>query len=151
MSLGKKNRRFETLKISPRIAKNLVFELKLQAKQRRTTESGLIEAALRTFLSQTEHESVIDRRLNKVQEQNEKIKLEQRILLETLAAFVKTYFMHTVEIPYAQKLFSEEKDLVRFEQFMVIIANAFKNETLFMEVIDERIVTEKDSGNEVIQ
>lgn len=151
MTLGKDSRRSETAQIHPRIARSLVLELKRQARQRRTPESGIVEAALKTFLSQTEHEAVIDRRLNKLQKQLEKMRREQQILLETVATFVKVYLAHTPEIPDLQKPFSEEKGLQRFERFIGIIANAFENETLFREAINERILTEKDFEREVLQ
>ena len=150
MTLGKDSRRSETAQIHPRIARGLALELKRQARQRRTPESGIVEAALKTFLSQTEHEAVIDRRLNKLQKQLEKMRREQQILLETVATFVKVYLAHTPEIPDTQKSLSEEKGLRRFERFIGIIANAFENETLFREAIDERIMTEKDFEKEVV-
>ena len=150
MTLGKDNHRSETTQIHPRIPRGLALELKLQARKRKIPESGITEAALRIFLSQTEHEAVIDRRLNKLQKQLEKMTREQKILLETVATFVKVYLAHTPEIPDAQKSFSEEKGLVRFERFIRLISNAFENETLFMEAIDERIVKEKDFEKEVV-
>lgn len=144
MSLKNKNRRFETTKICPRIANGLVLELKQQAKQRKTTESSLLEAALKTFLSQTEHESVMDRRLNKIQSQNEEIRREQQILLETLAAFVKVYLGHTPEIPESQKRLAEENALERFKRFATLVSSAFENETWFGETVKERIMAKKD-------
>lgn len=141
---GRSSRRSETTQIHPRISKGLVSELKLQARRRRTSETDIVEAAVKTFLDQTEHESVIDRRLNKLQEQSEKMSREHQVLLETLATFVKVYLAHTPEVPEAQKPFLEEKGLKRFDQFIGLVAQAFEDQILFRERIEDRILTKED-------
>lgn len=148
MSLRDKNRRFETIQISSRIAKDLVLELKRQAKQRQTTESSILEAALETFFNQTEHASVIDRRLNKLQEQNGEMKRELQILLETVATFVKVYLAHTPEIQASQKQLFEENSLPRFERFIRLIVRSLENETLFRQAIDEKMMPHQDFNRE---
>lgn len=149
MKFGKSPRRSETTQIHPRISKALAPELKLEARRRRTSKSDIVDAALKTFLNQTEHESVIDRRLNNLQEQLERITREQKMLLETLATFIKVYLAHTAEFPEAQKPLLEEKGLKRFEKFMGLLAHTFDNETLFGEAIKERIMNQKDFTNKI--
>lgn len=144
MTLGRDTRRSETTQINPRIARSLVLELKLQAKRRRTSVSDIVEAAVVTFLNQTEHEAVIDHRMDKLQKKLEAMNLEQKMLLETLVTFIKVYLAHTAEFPEAQKPLLEEKGLKRFEKFIGLVAQAFENEVLFREKIEERILTQKD-------
>lgn len=144
MTLGRDTRRSETSQIHSRISRSLVLELKLQARRRKTSVSDIVEAAVMTFLNQTEHEAVIDHRMDKHQKQLEKVSREQQILLETMATFVKVYLAHTPEFPEAQKALLEEKGLKRYEKFIGLVAHAFENEILFRETIEERIMTKKD-------
>lgn len=146
MTSDKTPRRSQTTQIHPRVSKTLVLELKLQARRRRTSVSNIIEAAVMTFLNQKEHESVIDRQLEKLQDQNGKIKRELQILIETQAAFMKVYLAHTPEIPESQKRAAEENSLRRFERFIALVANTFKDEQLFQEAVEEKILTKEDFG-----
>ena len=151
MTPAKDTPRSVTTQIHPRITKGLVSEIKLEARRRRTSGSDIVEAAIKTFLNQTEHEAVIDHRLDKLQKQLEKMRLEQQILLETMATFVKVYLAHAPEVPETQKQSAEEKGLKRFERFTELIAHAFENETLFRGVIEEKIMTPKDFEKEAVK
>lgn len=131
-------------KIHLRVSESLAKELKSQAKLRNTSRDAIAEAALKTFLSQTEHQAVIDRRLNKLQRQNEKLAQDIQILLETVATFAKIYLVHTPEIPLEQKKRMEDKGADRFEKFVHLISRAMQNDHLFRSVIDERIMEKQD-------
>lgn len=147
MISGKDNRRFETKQIHPRIDKELVQELKRESRQRKKPESVIVEAALKIFFSQTEHEAVIERRLNKLQIQSEKLLEEQQCLLETLATFVKVYLAHTPAIPDSHKAASEEGAVQRFERFVQLVSRALENKTLFKNAIEEQSSYDRESSN----
>ena len=136
--------KLKKVQIHPRVSSPIANELKRQAKQRDTPESAIVEAALKTFLSQTEHEAVIDRRLNKLQKQIERLSQDQQITLETLATFAKVYLIHTPELPLEQKKSAEDNGANRFEKFVRLISRAMSNKHLFREAVDERIVQESD-------
>lgn len=131
-------------RIQPKISTAIARELKRTAKMRNVAENAIVEAALKTFLSQTEHEAVIDRRLNKLQRQIEKLTQEQQIVLETLANFAKVYLVHTPEIPLEQKVYAEEKGAERFEKFVNLISRALSRKHLFREAIDERVMEARE-------
>lgn len=129
MSPGKDKRRFETQQIHPRIAKELVQELKRESRQRKKPESVIVEAALKIFLSQTEHEAVIERRLSTLQNQIERLLQEQQCLLETLTTFVKVYLVHTPAIVDSQKSSAEQGAIERFDRFIELVARGLERKT----------------------
>jgi len=131
-------------RIQPKISSTIANELKRHARLRNVAENAIVEAALRTFLSQTEHEAVIDRRLNSMQRQIEKLAQEQQIVLETVANLAKVYLIHTPEIPLEQKKYAEEHGAERFEKFVNLISRALANKHLFREAIDERVMEARD-------
>lgn len=136
--------KIKKVQLNSRVPTALASELKLQARLRNTTESLIVESALKTFLGQTEHQAVIDKRLNKLQKQLDDLAREQQLTLETLATFAKVYLIHTPEIPNSQKEQAEDFGMKRFNKFIQLISKALSSRRLFRDAVDDQIMEESD-------
>lgn len=126
------------------VPKYIAAELRRTATMRRTTISAIATAAFKETLENSEGDSVIDKRLNRLQRQYERTHREQQILTETLASFVKVYLAHTPIISDEQKADAERYGAERFEKFLGIIRRAFTENHTFVEMVEEKEFTEED-------
>jgi len=141
---AKKGKGLERKRVYSRISASVSSELKRVSAQRGVPECAIVEAALKTFLSQTEHEAVIAKRLNRLQRQYERIHRDQRVLIETLATFVKVYLAHTPAIPEEKKKEMEKKAGIRFDRFVQILSRTFENSDSFLAQMDEKVLSLSD-------
>lgn len=126
-------------------------EIKRTAKMRCLTRSGVVETWVKTAMSQTENDAVIDRRLNRLQRQYERMHQDHQILTETLAAFVKNYLAHMQIVSPEQRKETERLGDQRFKQFLVLVQEAFKEGVLFADLVKEKIFSEEDFEQEEAQ
>lgn len=133
-----------TGKLNHRVPQSLIDEMRKTARERGTAQGSVLEAAMRMYFSETEHEAVLDRRLNKLQKQIERLTKEQQLTLETLACFIQLYLAHTPEIPLERKEEMEENVAERLDKVVNKITRAVSRKTLFRNLIDEKILSEID-------
>ena len=127
-----------------RLPTHIIDELRRTARMRRTSQSAIVETALKNLLSETEHGDVVERRLNRLQRQYEGMRGEQKMLLETLATFIKVYLTHTPAISSGQKQEAESLGAQRFERFVQIIQGALGSEQGFADLLSEQVFEEDD-------
>ena len=140
----KKRRKDTTKKISHHISTPIVDELKRVAFQRRVTEYSFIEAALEIFLSQTEQDAIVARRLDRLHRQNEKLNRDQHILLETLILFIKVFLAQTEETPESERVAAKDRGAKRFNNFTNRLLQVFQEGRLYKDVIEEKMVQKND-------
>ena len=142
--IPKKRRRDTTKKLSHHISTLTVEELKRVAFQRRVTESSIIEAALEAFLSQSEHDAVVARRLDRLNRQAERLNRDQHILLETIILFIKVFLAQTEEPKEAEREMAKERGGKRFDKFTNLLLQVFQEGHLFKNIIEDKILKEED-------
>ena len=124
---------------------DVVFEdLKRTSKTRRLTYSTIVTTVLKGGLRQSENDEVIDRRLNRMQRQYERMHKDQQILTETLASFVKVYITHTPIISAEQREEAERHGDERFERFLGMVEQAINDGKTFADLVKEKVFKEKD-------
>jgi hypothetical protein len=95
------------------------------ACMKRVTKSGIVAAALASYLSPDggdRREALIAKRLEKLTHSFERMDRDQAILIETLALFIRHHFAIAPTIPEAQQDAARAQGRARFEQFIEQLA-----------------------------
>jgi len=145
--MTKKDKRLTTTQIHPRIDNLLAEELRRMAKLRNTTESSIVEESIRVFLSQTDSETLIIKRLERVSRQLTRFSKDQELLSETLATFIKVYLTLTPDLESNQKSSAESRGVQRFERFLSIVSKAFIDDKRFGPMVEDKIAENTTGAN----
>jgi hypothetical protein len=95
------------------------------ATMKRTSKSGIVAAALASYLSPEgadRREALTARRLGQLSHQFDRLERDQAILIETVALFVRHQLAVTVPIPEAHQDAARAQGRARFEQFIEQLA-----------------------------
>jgi hypothetical protein len=122
----------------------LIVETKRIAKMRRLTSSTIVETALKMVVNQSESDAVIDRRLNRLQRQYERIHKDQQILIETLVQFVKVNLALTPVISEEQTAEAERNGAERLKRFVEMVRCAYGEDKPFADLVQEKVFKEED-------
>lgn len=122
----------------------MVQQIKYIATESGVTEGSIVEAALRDYLGKTEHEDILLKKSDKVSRQIERLRREQKALLEVLSSFIRVYLTHAQDIPEHEKANAEMKGARKFARFMELVAKALEESKPFFDELDEKRFEHKD-------
>ncbi|ETI64962.1 CopG family transcripitonal regulator [Sphingobium sp. C100] len=95
--------------------------LKVLAATKGVSQSGVIAAALASFLSSDgadRREAAIAKRLDRIHHLFERVERDQTILIETLALFVRLYLATTTPLGAGQQDAARAQGRARFQEFI---------------------------------
>jgi len=111
------------------------------AAAKRTSRSAIVAAALFSHLSPDggeRREAATAKRIEKLTLQFDRLERDQAILIETLALFIRHYFIAALAIPEAHQEAAKAQGKLRFEQFVEQLARTLqRGESLVREVFQE--------------
>lgn len=122
----------------------MVQQIKYIATERGVTEGSVVEAALRDYLGKTEHEDILLKKSDKVSRQIERLRREQKAMLEVLSSFIRVYLTHAQDIPEHEKANAEMKGARKFARFMELVAKALEESKPFFDELEEKRFESKD-------
>lgn len=130
----------------------LLKQLDAFARQNGASKSGVIEAALMSFLSPDStdrREAAIARRLDRLTRQYARIERAQTVALETLALFVRHHLSTTAPLPASERADALAKGEERFAQFVEQLGRELaKGPSLIDRVVEEATPEADDFFNE---
>jgi len=111
------------------------------AAAKRTSRSAVVAAALFAHLSPdggARREAATAKRIEKLTQQFDRLERDQAILIETLALFIRHYFIAAPSVPEPHQEAAKAQGKLRFAQFIEQLARILqRGESLVREVFDE--------------
>jgi hypothetical protein len=132
------NKMLNSKQVNTRLPIHMVQQIKYIASERGVPEGSIIEAALRDYLGKTEHEEILLKKSDKIARQIEKMRRENKAMLEVLSMFIRVYLTHTQEIPEHEKTNSELKGARKFSRFMELVAKSLEENKPFFDELEEK-------------
>lgn len=130
--------------VNTRLPIHMVQQIKYIAQEGGITEGSVVEAALRDYLGKTEHEEILLKKSDKISRQIEKLRRDQRVMLEVLSSFVRVYLTHAQEIPEHEKTNAELKAARKFTRFMELVAKGLDENKPFFDELEEKRFSKED-------
>ncbi|MCY4119744.1 MAG: CopG family transcriptional regulator [Rhodospirillales bacterium] len=131
-----------------RVPADLGDRLGREATRRGVTQTALVEAALRSFLTPEaadRRDEVLIRRLDRVTRSLGRLSRDHVIISETLALFVRYFLVVTPPIPDDEQDAARALGLERFEYFVTQLAERVAGgRTLLDDVLEEIRPAERD-------
>lgn len=122
--------------VNTRLPLHMVQQIKYVASERGTTEGSIIEAALREYLGKTEQEAILLKQSEKISRKLERMRRENKAMLEVLSSFIRVYLTHAAEIPEHEKAQAELKGARKFARFMELVAKALEENKPFFDELE---------------
>lgn len=130
--------------VNTRLPIHMVQQIKYVASERGASEGSIIEAALRDYLGKTEHEDILLKKSDKLARQVEKLRRENKVVLEVLSAFIRVYLTHSQDIPEQEKTNAELRGARKFARFMELVSKSLEENKPFIDELEERQFSRED-------
>lgn len=130
--------------LNTRLPIHMVQQIKYISQERGVTEGSVVEAALRDYLGKTENEDILLRKSDKMSRQIEKLRREQRAMMEVMSSFIRVYLTHAHDIPEQEKPDAELKGARKFARFMEFVAKTLDENKPFFDELEEKRFTRED-------
>lgn len=124
--------------VNTRLPIHMVQQIKYVATERGVSEGSIIEAALREFLGKTEQEELLLKKSDKISRQIERIRRENKAMLEVISSFIRVYLTHTPDIPEHEKMNAENKGTKKFARFMDLVSKSLEENKPFFDELEEK-------------
>lgn len=142
--MNTRNKLINSKQVNTRLPIHMVQQLKYVSKERGVTEGSIVEAAVRNYLGKTENEDVVLKKIDRMSRQIDKLRKENKAMLEVVSSFVRVYLTHTQEIPEHQKREAENKGSRKFARFMELVAKNLESSKPFFEELELKQFTKED-------
>ncbi len=133
---------------SVRVPAGLGEQVGREAARRGVTQTALVEAALRSFLTPEgadRRDEILIRRLDRITRSLGRLSRDHIVISETLALFVRYFLVVTPPVPGDEQEAARALGLERFEYFVTQLAERIAGgRTLLHEVLDEIRPAERD-------
>jgi len=139
-----RNKLINSKQMNTRLPIHMVQQIKYIAKERGVSEGSIVEAALRDYLGKTEHEEILLKKSDKIARQIEKLRRENKAMLEVMSSFIRVYLTYAQDIPENEKANAELKGAKKFSRFMELVAKALDENKPFFDELEEKRFTEED-------
>ena len=130
--------------VNTRLPLHMVQQIKFVAQERGVTDGSIIEAALREFLGKTEQEEILLKKMDRISRQLEKMRRENKAMIEVLSSFIRVYLTHERDIPEAEKANAEIKGARRFVRFMDLVASELDKNKPFFDELEQKQFNKED-------
>jgi len=117
--------------IKVRVDPELGAHVKRYCAAHNLTETALIQAAVKEYLSNTSPYESLMRRLDRVSQQLEQSKHSALTLAEAFAAFVRLWLAHTPEVPSRDAAHVWREALPRYRRFVDHVAKRLQADDAF--------------------
>jgi hypothetical protein len=124
--------------VNTRLPIHMVQQIKYVAQERGVSEGSIVEAALREYLGKTEQEELLLKKSEKISRQIERLRRENKAMLEVLSSFIRVYLTHAHEIPEHEKAQAEIKGARKFVRFMELVAKGLEENKPFFDELEEK-------------
>jgi hypothetical protein len=98
-----------------------------------TTESAVVEAALRQYLDKTSDASLLLRRMDRLGRAVERLQRDLDLQSEAFAAFVQLWFAHTPPVAPEARKAAQAAAEERYEKFVNYVASQFSSGHRFLD------------------
>ena len=120
----------------------LVKQLEQAAARAGSSKSGIVGAALESFFSPDggdRREAALARRLDRLTWQYNRVERNQRVILESLALFIRHHLTVTAPLPPSERIAALDKGEERFERFIDQLGRELAGSRSLMRDVVDRI------------
>ena len=130
--------------VNTRLPIHMVQQIKYIAQEQGVTEGSVVEAALRDYLGKTEQEEILLKKSDKISRQIERLRRENKAMLEVLSSFIRVYLTHAQDIPEHEKTNAELRGARKFARFMELVSKSLEENKPFFDELEEKRFEKED-------
>ena len=120
-------------RIQPYVLRELAQRIAKHAATHGTTDSAVVEAAVKQYLDGTSDKTLLFRRLDRLGRAVARIQRDMELLTEAFAIWVRLWFAHTPSIPEDAKRGARALAESRYRQFVEHVADQFGKGARFID------------------